>query len=574
MTKHCYPNRYAMPPRQVQNPKEEEFAMAEDLAYEKSWHVQDGSQIRETENVIKNMEMESRMLSESFEDRLQFEKLLSEISFTYSSLPTEKIDKIIESGLQRIGEFLGADRCSLVLFSQTDNIANIIYGTGNLDKRLVGNRTYFPWALDELMHGEVVQFTRIDELPNEANVDREAFTKFKVKSHISIPIKVEGSIMGAISFTNVRSHQSWHADLSQRLRIVGEIFANAMVRRQKELDIQRAFIEISELKNQLEADCTYLRQELELEHNFHGMLGQSDIFKHLVNQINQIAFINTTILILGETGTGKELVARAIHGASRRKDRPMVKVNCAALPSTLIESELFGHEKGAFTSAQAKQIGRFEQANGSTLFLDEIGELPLESQSKLLRVLQEGEFERLGSSRTTKTDVRIIAATNRNLEEEVRKGRFRQDLWYRLNVFPITVPPLRRRRIDIPLLATWFVEKFNRELGKRIQRIPKEVMDSLQNYTWPGNIRELENIIERAAITTSGTSLQLIDNLVTSPSWIVTEAEDSTAGTSDCDHILQVLKETKWRISGPKGAAAILGLNPSTLRYRMKKLGL
>ena len=252
----------------------------------------------------------------------------------------------------------------------------------------------------------------------------------------------------------------------------------------------------------------------------------------------------------------------------------MVKVNCAALPANLIESELFGHEKGAFTSAQARHVGRFELADGGTIFLDEIGELPLESQAKLLRVLQESEFERVGSSKTIKVDVRIIAATNRNLEEEVKKGRFRQDLWYRLNVFPITMPPLRERKEDIPLLVNWFVNKIGRKMGKTITRIPSNTMKVLQDYHWPGNVRELENVIERAAINTPGPSLQLLDNFDTSQGAGVTTAPVSTLEEAERNHIVQVLEETKWRVEGPKGAALILGLNPSTLHFRMRKLGI
>lgn len=244
------------------------------------------------------------------------------------------------------------------------------------------------------------------------------------------------------------------------------------------------------------------------------------------------------------------------------------------LPSSLVESELFGHEKGAFTSAQTRHVGRFELADGNTLFLDEIGELPLESQAKLLRVLQEGEFERLGSSQTIKVDVRIIAATNRILPEEVKKGRFRQDLWYRLNVYPITLPPLRERREDIPLLAKWLVNKFNRKMGRAINRIPAKVMNSLQAYHWPGNIRELENVIERAVINTQGPTLQLLDNLDPPLAGNMIKSPIATLEEVERQHIVQALEETKWRINGPKGAALLLGINPSTLRSRMRKLGI
>ncbi len=341
----------------------------------------------------------------------------------------------------------------------------------------------------------------------------------------------------------------------------------------KKISIQNAFEEIKSLKEQTEADCTYLREELESEYNFYNMIGKSASFKKVVKKIQQVASTDVGVYIYGESGTGKELAARAIHAASHRNKRPIVKVDCTSIPTSLIESELFGHEKGAFTDAHTKQIGRFELANGSTLFLDEIGELPLESQAKLLRMIEDGEFERLGSPRTIRVDVRVIACTNRNLEEEIQKGGFRQDLWYRLSVFPITVPPLRERKDDIPLLVNAFVAKASRKMGKKIEGVPAKVMQVLQDYHWPGNIRELENVIERAVITSQGPSLKLLDNLGASTVKQKTGTARSTLMELEYNHILQILNETGWRINGPKGAALILGINPSTLRSRMKKLG-
>jgi len=284
-------------------------------------------------------------------------------------------------------------------------------------------------------------------------------------------------------------------------------------RKQSELNLTAALSEIHKLKEQLEAERAYLQEEIKLEYNHENIVGGSNEINYVFYKVEQIAPSDTTVLILGETGTGKELVARAIHGLSLRKDRALVKINCATLPSNLIESELFGHEKGAYTGAHATQLGRFEVANRATLFLDEIGELPLDLQPKLLRVIQDGEFERLGSSHTIKIDVRIIAATNRNLEEEVRRGRFREDLWYRLHVFPITMPPLRDRVDDIPLLVDFYVKRISKRLGKSIESIPKTVMDALQDYHWPGNVRELENVLERAVINSSGPKLHLVDEL-------------------------------------------------------------
>ena len=341
---------------------------------------------------------------------------------------------------------------------------------------------------------------------------------------------------------------------------------------ERTIELRRALSEIQAMKEQLEVENIYFRHESKMKHQFENIIGHSDGLKYVLHRAEQVAPTNATILILGETGTGKELIAAAIHSMSPRKERPLFTVNCAALPANLIESELFGREKGAFTGADSRRIGRFEVANGSTLCLDEIGELPLELQAKLLRVIQHHEFERLGSSQTIKIDVRIIATTNRDLEEEVRQGRFRQDLFYRLNVFPITVPPLRQRRDDIPLMVGSFMERFSRKLGKSITSIARETMKTLQDYPWPGNVRELESIIERAVILSPGSALQLVDKLtISSPpiSYAVRTLEET-----ERNQILKILAETGWRIEGNDGAATILGIHASTLRARMHKLGI
>jgi len=337
--------------------------------------------------------------------------------------------------------------------------------------------------------------------------------------------------------------------------------------------LRDALTEVEALRNQLEADCTYLGEEIKLMHDYRNIIGESEVFKYVLFSLEQIAPTDTTVLIVGESGTGKELIARALHSRSNRKERPLIKVDCAGLPANLIESELFGHEKGAFTGAVKKRIGRFELADGATIFLDEIGELPLALQQKLLRVLQDGEFERLGSSQLRNTDVRVIAATNRNLEEDVSKGRFRDDLWYRLNVFPLSIPPLRERAEDIPLLVNWTIQRLQRRLGKHIKTVPSSVMDDLKAYPWPGNVRELENVIERAVIVTHGNMLQLAAPLI-SPTLTSGNPPDTpikTLSELEKDYILQVLRKTNWNISGNGGAAELLGLNSSTLRGRMRK---
>ena len=311
------------------------------------------------------------------------------------------------------------------------------------------------------------------------------------------------------------------------------------------------------------------------------IVGVSNPIKYVMYRIKQVAPSRTTVLLTGETGTGKGLFARAIHKASNRKDKPFVHVNCAGLPPNLIESELFGREKGAFTGSTARQIGRFELANGGTIFLDEIGELPLELQAKLLKVIEDGEFERLGSPHPVKVDVRIIASTNRDLEEEIQKGQFRKDLFYRLSVFPVTIPPLRQRREDIPLLVKFYADRFGKSHGKPIKRIPANTVKALEEYAWPGNVRELMNVIERAVIVSEGPVLGLAEKIDLNPAGYKEETDKvktktGTRGLSEVerDHILRTLQETGWRIEGPKGAAQVLGLNPSTLRARMRKLAI
>jgi transcriptional regulator with GAF, ATPase, and Fis domain len=341
-------------------------------------------------------------------------------------------------------------------------------------------------------------------------------------------------------------------------------------RKQAEEGLQGALSEIKALKEQLEAENVYLREEMEVKYQHEDVIGKSGKIKQVLLEIEQVAGTESTVLLLGETGTGKELIARTIHNLSPRKSRTLVKVNCAALPSTLVENELFGSEKGAYTGALRKRTGRFEIANGSTIFLDEISELPLELQAKLLRVLQDGRFERLGSSKTIGVDVRVIAATNRDLAKAVQNGQFREDLYYRLNVFPITIPPLRERIEDIPLLVWAFVKEFGEIMGKTIEQISQKSMDSLQRYYWPGNVRELRNVIERAIILCNDPIL---------PIEVPKGAVSSTRGHMtltevERNHIISILDMTRWRVRGKNGAAEILGLKPTTLDSKMAKLGI
>ena len=339
------------------------------------------------------------------------------------------------------------------------------------------------------------------------------------------------------------------------------------------------------LRDKLAQEKLYLEDEIRLEMNFAQIIGASPALRKVLKHAETVAPTDSTVLIYGETGTGKELIARAIHDLGPRRSKPFVKLNCAAIPTGLLESELFGHEKGAFTGAIAQRIGRFEVANGGTIFLDEIGEVPLEMQTKLLRVLQEREFERLGSSRTLQTDARLIAATNRDLEAMVGDQKFRSDLFYRLNVFPIQVPPLRERQSDIPLLIRHFAQQFSKRMNKVLNAIPSMTMEALCRYPWPGNIRELQNVIERAVIISTGPALQVdLGDLKlsksASPVEKLSRAGSTNGGLRDVlaeterEQVLKALEQCNWILAGPNGAAAFLGMNRSTLRLRMQKLGL
>jgi len=372
--------------------------------------------------------------------------------------------------------------------------------------------------------------------------------------------------------------QKAHAELEQRVkerteeltRVNEQLLKEIEGHRQAGESLREALTEIKRLKEQLQEENLYLQEEISLIYTHKDIVGNSEAIKAVLHQIEQVAGTESTVLIQGETGTGKELIAHSIHNLSSRKGRLMIKVNCAALPPTLIESELFGREKGAFTGALSKQAGRFELADASTIFLDEIDALPLEVQAKLLRVLESGEFERLGNSRTVKVDVRIISATNCDLAKAVSDGRFREDLYYRLNVFQINVPPLRERREDILPLVWSFVQEFSKRIGKRIESIPQKSVEALQAYPWPGNVRELRNVVERAMIITTGTTMHMdVPKIAQSGS-----DRSGTLEEVEKRHIIEVLNTTGWRVSGKAGAAEILGLNPKTLESRMQRLGI
>jgi transcriptional regulator with GAF, ATPase, and Fis domain len=429
----------------------------------------------------------------------------------------------------------------------------------------------FPWVVARVLAGVTTAIPAIDAMPAEAAADAETFRRFGTMSTVIVPLEAHGEILGCLSFAATRQHREWPDALVAEFERVAQVFAKALARGKTERQLQTALDDIKRLRDQLQHDNVYLRDEIRERRNPSQIVGTSAAIRRALDLAGQVAPTGATVLLLGETGTGKERVAAAIHEMSPRRSRPMVKVNCAAIPGTLIESELFGREKGAYTGALTKQMGRFELANGSTIFLDEIGDLPIETQTKLLRVIENREFERLGSPNPVHVDVRIIAATNRDLDRAVRDGHFRADLFFRLNVFPIRLPALRERPEDIPLLAMAIVDELGASMGRQFDAISRASLMALQQYHWPGNIRELRNVVERAMITADGPVLN-----IELPSTPVRRPDSAPLSLKalEREHVLAVLQESGWRIRGPRGAAVILGLPPTTLEHRMRRLGI
>lgn len=509
------------------------------------------------------------------EEHIRFEKLLCALSVTFINSPLDEIDKEIEHGLELIVGFLGADRGSILQFSEDNETLNlthkyIVPGSKPLPSTPVPSNKRYLWTAEAIRNGKIVVLENLpDDLPEHAIAEKQLCIKDGVKSNISIPLSMsDDAPKGVIGFGFIRNRQTWPIRCLQRAQLIGHIMSFALMRKRiAKSELDKAFAEIEDLKKHFEAE---IEEEVKAKYRYGDILGHSDAIKNVMSQVEQVACIDTTVLIQGETGTGKELLARAIHKLSPRRDKTMVRVNCAAIPPTLIESELFGHEKGAYTGAISRQIGRFEIANGSTIFLDEIGELPCDLQAKLLHVLEESQFERVGSPETISVDIRVVAATNKDLAASVRDGDFREDLYYRLNVFPVEVPPLRQRREDIPIIVWAFVQEFSEKMGKKIKMIPEKTMEQLQNYPWPGNVRELRNVIERAMILTKGTSLHVdmpksIDSI-----------HQRSMGLEEFEknHIIDILSKTGWKVRGKNGAAELLRLKPSTLESKMQKLGI
>jgi formate hydrogenlyase transcriptional activator len=428
-------------------------------------------------------------------------------------------------------------------------------------------------AVDEDPAGRVLQTQQPLIIANVAEETRwprfvERVKPYRVKSSCGLPLTTARGRLGTLVFASKEPYAYENADVDFLQQVANQVAVA--------VENARAFDCIEALQDRLQKEKVYLEEEVRTDHNFGEIVGESAALRRVLKQVETVAPTGSTVLIRGETGTGKELVARALHDLSPRRDRTFVKLNCAAIPTGLLESELFGHEKGAFTGAITQKVGRLELAHQGTLFLDEVGDIPPELQPKLLRALQEQEFERLGSTRTVRVDVRLVAATHRDLARMVADGRFRSDLYYRLNVFPVVLPPLRERRDDIPLLARHFTQRFARRMGRRIEAIPAAVMDALVRYPWPGNVREMQNVIERAVILSPGLVLQIPPDDLKPPAALANGPAGAAVTLADAerDHILGVLRETGWVLGGPNGAAARLAMKRTTLQSRMKKLGI
>ena len=504
--------------------------------------------------------------------QIQFEHLVANLAARFVSLAPAEVDEVVVDSQRQIVQTLDIDRC--VLWQFTEDGQDLVYTHTwfrpefRAAPPVLSARDVFPWFFQKIKAGEPVWFDTLDQVP--AEFDRENLRRFETKSNAILPMEVNGRVVGALSFASMRKERVWTDQILDRLRLLAAVFAQALARKESRAQLERALAEVERLRDQLASENVQLRHEVTSLKAPRSIVAESEAVRRTLAQVELVAPTNSTVLLLGETGSGKEVFAQAIHDQSPRRDRPMVRVNCAAIPTALMESELFGRERGAYTGALSRQIGRFELASGTTIFLDEVGDLPLEAQVKLLRILQDRTLERLGSIKPIRVDVRVIAATNRDLRKAVTERTFREDLFYRLNVFPIQVPPLRDRPEDIPVLTWAFIDEFSKAFDKSIESISKASLAALRRYPWPGNVRELRNVIERAVIVAKGPVLT-----VEAP---CSEPGSSPGRTNLADverkHVREILERVQWRVRGEGGAADLLGIKPTTLESRMVKLGI
>lgn len=504
---------------------------------------------------------------------LQLDNLAGQISTALLRLNPDDLDAALERSLRQIVEALDAEQGMLLSLGEDDELFEVV---GSWTRRESGRQ-----EADGPLTAHIVGLlqddrVRVVKIPDDLGADvfdPASQRADRIRSAVGVPVRVAGQPACALIVTSVRDVAVWGDQILGRVQLLAEILTFAVDRRSQSRALRLREAELTRLSTQLKSEAVYLREEIQTLHGFNEIIGDSPVLRDALDRVREVASTDATVLLLGETGTGKELFARAVHDRSPRRHRTLVRVNCAALPPSLIESELFGHERGAFTGAVSMRQGRFELADKGTIFLDEIGDLPPELQAKLLRVLQEGEFERVGSSHIRKVDVRVIAATHRSLTALTEAGQFRADLFYRLSVYPIHLPALRERPEDIPRLVWFFVHRRQRALHRQIKRIPQAVMDTLQTYSWPGNVRELENVIERAMIRSTGDTL-VLDNSFGPVTRSSARTHADSLDTVVRRHIEDVLRRCGWRISGKGNAADHLNLHPNTLRFRMKKLGI
>jgi formate hydrogenlyase transcriptional activator len=526
---------------------------------------------------------ERKHKEKEIERHRELERLVAKISIKIVGQTGLELENSIQAALSEIGNFFDVDAVRLYRLSPDGDVLK--FRLNWLSDRLAPPQEMemilggtYPNIASHFMNGDPMAFGSLNECPQIPELLR-ILEFFGTKAGVGVPLEIDDSGVDVFAMDQVLTVHEWPEDIVERCKTIGQVLLSAVRRREVELDLEARYQDIKKLKKRLERENIYLMEEIDIQHENDDIVGKSHLIRSVLSQAKRVAVQDTAVLVLGETGTGKGLIARDIHQKSRRRNRALITVNCAALPATLIESELFGHEKGAFTGALNQKLGRFELADGGTMFLDEVGDLPLELQAKLLRVLEDQEFERLGSSKTKTVDVRIIAASNRHLDQLIEEGKFRADLFYRLGVFPIHVPGLAERRSDIPLLVWFFISELQHKLGKTITEISSESMDTLISYDWPGNVRELRNIIERAMILSPTSVLELGDWFPGSPvsTSITSQIRKATGETLDevqRAYILEVLQACDWKIHGENGAAERLGLKRTTLQSRMKKLGI